>query len=172
MMRKKAYRSQYAVLPVAVRNGEFSIMLVTSRETHRWILPKGWPEKGLSPAATAAKEAYEEAGLMGEVETAPFGHFHYDKRLRTGEIVPCEVDVFLMRVDRELDDWPERGQRKRRWVSPAQAADMIQESDLAKLVLRLTHHRGLPESHPRTRTRKQGPSRPRGGYARSAAKPV
>lgn len=171
MMRKKACRSQYAVLPVAVRNGEFSVMLVTSRETHRWILPKGWPEKGLTPAATAAKEAYEEAGLMGEVETAPFGHFHYDKRLRTGEIVPCEVDVFLMRVDRELDDWPERGQRKRRWVSPAQAADMIQESDLAQLVLQLTHHRRLPDSHPRTRARKLGAGRAR-AYPRSAAKPA
>lgn len=171
MMRKKAYRSQYAVLPVAVRNGEFSVMLVTSRETHRWILPKGWPEKGMTPAAAAAKEAYEEAGLMGEVETTPYGHFHYDKRLRTGEVVPCEVDVFLMRVDRELEDWPERSQRKRRWVSPAQAADMIQESDLAQLLLRLTHHRGLPESHPRTRTRKQGASRAR-AYPRSAAKPA
>ena len=166
MMRKKAYRSQYAVLPIAVRNGEFSVMLVTSRETHRWILPKGWPEKGLTPAATAAKEAYEEAGLMGEVETTPYGHSHYDKRLRTGEIVPCEVDVFLMRVDRELEDWPERSQRKRRWVSPAQAADMIQESDLAQLLRRLTHHGALTEAGPRTR--KQGAGRAR-AYPRSAA---
>src|SRR4051812_16166662 len=123
-MRKKAYRSQYAVLPIAIRDGEFSVLLVTSRETHRWILPKGWPEKGLTPAATAAKEAYEEAGLMGKVDGTPYGHFRYDKKLRTGELVPCEVDVFLMRVDRELEDWPERGQRERRWVSPAEAAEM------------------------------------------------
>jgi 8-oxo-dGTP pyrophosphatase MutT (NUDIX family) len=158
-MRKKAYRSQYAVLPVAIRDGEFRVLLVTSRETQRWIVPKGWPEKGLTPAESAAKEAYEEAGLEGEVEGTPYGRYHYEKRLRTGENVHCEVDVFLMRVERELADWPERGQRRRRWVSPVEAASMIQEPDLAQLMLRLGGPALAPARRPRTRRAPAYPAR-------------
>ena len=97
-------------------------MLVTSRETKRWVLPKGWAEAGLAPHELAAKEAFEEAGLVGKVEREPVGTYRYEKRLHGGRTVPCEVGVYPLWVERQLDDWPERGQRKTQWFTLAQAA--------------------------------------------------
>src|ERR1043165_1697869 len=109
---KKRAGHQYAALPLAVRDGETMVMLVTSRETRRWVLPKGWAEPELAPHEAAAKEAFEEAGLVGEVEPEPVGHYSYEKHLRGGRSVPCEVGVFPLWVERQLEDWPERGQRE------------------------------------------------------------
>jgi 8-oxo-dGTP pyrophosphatase MutT (NUDIX family) len=100
-------------------------------------VPKGWPTKGLSPPEVAAREAYEEAGLQGVVEADVFGRFCYDKRLSGGATIPCEVDVFLMHVEIELDDWPERAERERRWVRPDEAARLIREAGLIEMMLRL-----------------------------------
>jgi len=116
-------------------DGETRVMLVTSRETHRWVLPKGWAEKELAPHELAAKEAYEEAGLVGEVSAEAIGSYHYSKRLRSGREIPCDVAVFPLRVERQLKDWPERRERKTRWFTPAQAALEVEEAELVTLLL-------------------------------------
>ena len=130
-------RAQYAALPVATRDGNTEVMLITSRDTGRWIIPKGWPEKNLTPAELAAREAYEEAGLIGSAGERPCGRYSYEKRLNSGKSTLCKVDVYLFRVEDELDDWPEKGQRDRRWMSPAEAALLISESGLVSLLLDL-----------------------------------
>ncbi|HYE52110.1 MAG TPA: NUDIX hydrolase [Azospirillaceae bacterium] len=137
MNNKKKSGAQYAALPVRERDGRRQVMLITSRETKRWIIPKGWPEKNLEPHEVAAREAYEEAGLVGRVETRPLGSFVYEKRLRDGSATPCQVDIFLLEVERELDDWPEKGQRERRWMSPSEAALLVGEAGLVTVLLRL-----------------------------------
>jgi 8-oxo-dGTP pyrophosphatase MutT (NUDIX family) len=128
---------QFAALPFTERDGETMVLLVTSRETRRWVLPKGWAEKGLTGRELAAKEAFEEGGIIGEVSQEPVGSYSYLKRLPKNRDFSCEVDVFAMRVDRLLDDWPERTQRERRWFSLAQAAMEVEEGDLVLMLLGL-----------------------------------
>jgi 8-oxo-dGTP pyrophosphatase MutT (NUDIX family) len=112
-------------------------MLVTSRETHRWVLPKGWAEKRLTGPQLAAKEAFEEAGLLGEITPDPVGSYVYLDRLPGGRALACDVAVFPLRVERLLDDWPERRQRERRWFTVAEAAMAVEEGSLVTLLLRL-----------------------------------
>ena len=119
------------------REGETVVMLITSRETGRWVLPKGWAEKGITGPELAAKEAFEEAGILGEVAAESIGSYGYAKRLNGARELNCEVEVFLLKVDRLLDDWPERTQRKREWFTPAQAAMAVDEGGLGILLLRV-----------------------------------
>jgi 8-oxo-dGTP pyrophosphatase MutT (NUDIX family) len=128
---------QCAALPFAEEKGELRVLLVTSRETQRWVLPKGWTEKRLSPHALAAKEAFEEAGVLGEVERRPIGRYRYLKRGPRNQVTPCSVRVFPLRVQRLLDDWPERRERQRRWFSAAEAAMAVEEGGLVTLLLGL-----------------------------------
>lgn len=130
------YRVQYAALPYRVRqDGEVQLRLVTSRETRRWVIPKGWPMKGIPPHKAAAREAYEEAGLLGSITSAPLGIYRYDKRLSATRSVLCEVMVFPMKVKRYLKKWPERSQRVGFWFSIETAASVVQEPELASLIL-------------------------------------
>jgi 8-oxo-dGTP pyrophosphatase MutT (NUDIX family) len=100
-------------------------MLLTSRETGRWVIPKVWPIKSLKPREVAAREAYEEAGLVGSIASKrPIGIYHYEKQFAAGGLL-CEVWIFLFRVDQQLDDWPEKGQRETRWLDPAVALTVI-----------------------------------------------
>src|SRR6266849_9166919 len=94
-----AKRVQYAALPYRVRR-KFGteVMLVTSRETRRWIIPKGWPQKGKAPHRSAAREAFEEAGVVGAIRRRSIGSFSYEKRLKKGGLVECEVFVFALKV--------------------------------------------------------------------------
>jgi 8-oxo-dGTP pyrophosphatase MutT (NUDIX family) len=119
------------------------VLLVTSRQTRRWIIPKGWPIKGLTPAKAAAREAYEEAGVRGRIAGRAIGYYTYEKRLddRRG-IVPCEVKVFPLAVKRQLDDWPEAAQRTVRWVSATRAASMVRDKGLRGLILELRTLKG------------------------------
>jgi 8-oxo-dGTP pyrophosphatase MutT (NUDIX family) len=136
-MAKKKHRNatQFAALPWRLgEGGTREVMLLTSRETHRWVIPKGWPMKGRKPFEVARQEAYEEAGLVGTiVSKRPIGHFHYAKRLPSGEIL-CQVEVFLLRVERQLDDWPEKGERETRWFDAADAAELVDEGGLAEII--------------------------------------
>lgn len=134
---RKRQGRQCAALPFSQEDGELRVLLVTSRETHRWILPKGWMEKHLAPHALAAKEAFEEAGVVGEVERRPIGRYHYLKRGPRDRVTPCSVRVFPLRVERLLDEWPERRQRQRRWFNPAEAAMAVEEGGLVTLLLAL-----------------------------------
>jgi 8-oxo-dGTP pyrophosphatase MutT (NUDIX family) len=124
-------------LPLSVRDGETVVMLVTSRDTRRWVLPKGWREPGRTAHEQAGREAFEEAGLIGEVEATPIGCYAYEKRLPGGRSVRCEVEVFAMRVDRQLEQWPEQAERETAWFTLGQAAMEVAEEGLVVLLLRL-----------------------------------
>jgi 8-oxo-dGTP pyrophosphatase MutT (NUDIX family) len=129
--------TQFAALPWRIgEGGTREVMLMTSRQTRRWIIPKGWPMKGRKPAEVASQEAYEEAGLIGQiVGKRPIGTFHYEKRLAK-EALLCQVRVFLFRVERQLDDWPEKSQRETRWFDANEAADLVNEGGLAEIIAR------------------------------------
>jgi 8-oxo-dGTP pyrophosphatase MutT (NUDIX family) len=109
-------------------------MLVTSRETRRWVLPKGWPMKGKKPHRAAEREAYEEAGLVGQISKDPIGAYSYEKRLRTGSSVPCEVAVFPLKVEAQREQWPEKKQRQTRWFTLTEAAEAVEEDGLRQLL--------------------------------------
>ena len=110
------------------------VLLVTSRETKRWVLPKGNIGKGLSPHAAAAAEAEEEAGVLGALCPTPLGEYRYRKRLRSGASLLVDVEVFPFAVTEELDEWAESAQRTRRWFSLADASAAVDEEDLAALL--------------------------------------
>jgi predicted phosphate transport protein (TIGR00153 family) len=110
------------------------VMLVTSRETKRWVLPKGNPVKGLAPHASAAREAAEEAGVLGAACPTALGAYRYRKKLRTGASLMVDVDVFPFAVTDELDHWEEQHQRERRWFSLGDAANAVDEDDLRELI--------------------------------------
>jgi uncharacterized protein len=124
----------FRILPgVANIAGEaIDVLLVTSRDTGRWVLPKGNIEAGESLAAAAAREAAEEAGASGVVTSAAIGHYRYAKRDSVhGEL---DVAVFPLRVRDLATDWPERKVRERQWFSRAEAATLVEEPDLAALI--------------------------------------
>ncbi len=126
---------QFAALPYKLEDGKPLILLVTSRETKRWILPKGQPEKRLKPHEVAKAEAYEEAGMKGVVGKKSFATFASSKRLKSGTELPCLVKVYLLRVESERDTWPEQGQRERRWFTPGEAAAIVGEPGLVPILL-------------------------------------
>lgn len=126
---------QYAALPYKVVDGHPMVLLVTSRETKRWILPKGQPERKLAPHQVAEAEAYEEAGLLGTVFKTPFAEYDSFKRLKSGREVPCLMRVFLMEVTHELGAWPEKAERERRWMTPGEAAMLVTEAGLVRVLL-------------------------------------
>jgi 8-oxo-dGTP pyrophosphatase MutT (NUDIX family) len=109
-------------------------LLVTSRETRRWVVPRGNPIPKLTPADSAAQEAFEEAGIRGAVSASPLGSYRYDKRRKNGAVVATEVRLFAMAVAEELDSWPEAGQRQRRWFARDEAAEAVDEPDLKDLL--------------------------------------
>lgn len=128
-------RLQYAALPYRLEaDGSVSILLITSRETRRWVIPKGWPMRGVKPHGVAAREAYEEAGLEGEIGRRGIGFYYYHKRLKDGSTVPVCVEVFPLRIARQHASWPERDQRACRWASPEEAANLVDEESLAGLM--------------------------------------
>ena len=110
------------------------VLLITSLNSKRWIVPKGWPETELTPAENAAREAFEEAGVTGKVGAEPVGSFHYLKEKKDGGGVPCKVDVFALAVTRQLDDWPEKGARELLWLPPEEAALRVSEPGLRQLL--------------------------------------
>jgi len=131
---KSPCRIQVAALPWRKAGDGVEVMLITSRDTGRWVLPKGWPEGTEEFCDAAAREAVEEAGLAGAVSRREAGRYFYAKTLSTGEEVPCEVLVYPLEVDKVADKWKEKRQRTRKWVSPSEAARMINEPDLCKLI--------------------------------------
>jgi 8-oxo-dGTP pyrophosphatase MutT (NUDIX family) len=116
------------------RSPEIDVLLVTSRTTRRWVLPKGWPIEGRSPAEAAMQEAYEEAGVVAMPGHEPVGSYEYDKVLGEGSLLPCSVEVFAIPIGRLLDQWPEMSRRTRRWYGAEVAASLVAEPDLANLL--------------------------------------
>jgi 8-oxo-dGTP pyrophosphatase MutT (NUDIX family) len=132
-MTKTKRRKQFAALPFRTDADGVQVLLVTSRDTGRWVIPKGWPMKNRRPHRAAAIEAFEEAGVVGKAEKAPLGTYDYDKRMGTGDI-PCRVTVFPLPVVRLEDEWPEKAERRRAWHSVAEASGLVDEPQLQEIL--------------------------------------
>ncbi len=136
---KRDPRTQFAGLPyrtVRKKNGEkvIEVLLVTSRFSGRWILPKGWPMDRLTPAEAAAQEVWEEAGARGDAHDICLGLYTYNKWMSDEETLPVIVAVFPIRVRELADEYPEAGQRKRKWMRLKKAAAKVEERDLKQLI--------------------------------------
>jgi uncharacterized protein len=116
-------------------DGKRRFLLITSRETKRWVIPRGNPIAGLEPWDAAAQEAWEEAGVRGEVEKQALGTYEYGKRKPDGSTIPATVHVFALRVAEQEEEWPEARQRERKWFEPEEAAEAVEEEDLKSLLL-------------------------------------
>ena len=117
-------------------DGSLEILLVTSRTTRRWIVPKGWPIKGMKDYDAAAREAYEEAGVVGTIGKRAAGRYNYWKRL-SDHFVLCTVKLYLLEVQRQLPSWVEQGQRHCQWFKPEDAADLVDEPGLSSLIRKI-----------------------------------
>jgi len=129
-------RVQYGALPYCWRDtGELRVLLITSRRSRRWIVPKGWPMKGRKPWETAEIEARDEAGVIGVVSKRPVGRFLYDKLLdEDGRVVVCEVTVYPLHVEWRLKNWREAQQREGAWFSRSKAVALASDHGLRDLI--------------------------------------
>ncbi|MHC2568589.1 NUDIX hydrolase [Rhizobium leguminosarum] len=121
------------------------VLLITTRETRRWMIPKGWPISGLKPRKVAEREAWEEAGVIGRAKKKPFGEFFYDKLMQDGSGTRPLVAVFLLEVRRNRKRFPEMAERDSVWLTPVEAARRVEEPDLSRLLLkfgRMVERRG------------------------------
>lgn len=128
---------QVGALPIREHAGSTEVCLITTRETGRWTIPKGWPMKGCKDPVAARIEAEQEAGIIGKIDKDPFGTFLYWKR-RCDHFDLVTVHVFLLHATEQLDVWKELGQRQIRWVAPADAAIVVEEPGLATLLQAVT----------------------------------
>jgi ADP-ribose pyrophosphatase YjhB (NUDIX family) len=132
---------QFAALPYRrLADSSVEVMLITSRDTGRWVIPKGWPSEREAAWDCAARDAREEAGLVGEIHKRPVGSYHYKKLLDSGLPVWCTVEVFALAVAERLESWPEQGQRVGRWFSIEDAANAVDEPELGALIRELPKH--------------------------------
>lgn len=130
---------QIAALPLRTdEDGKLSVLMVTSRDTGRWVMPKGWRIDGLKQWAAAEVEALEEAGAEGFIASEKIGFYTYNKILDNGTSLPCRVNVYPMMVNKLKSRWKERRERKRRWFSIKAAARRVDEPELAILLLTLS----------------------------------
>ena len=137
LMFRRPVREQYGALCYRVKKKRpaVEVLVITSRDTGRWVIPKGWPMDGKSASAAAAREAWEEAGVKGTVGAEPVGSYHYMKGLPHGLKVDCRVRVFPLAVDDVCKNFPEKGERRAEWVDCAEAASRVQEPGLKTLLI-------------------------------------
>ncbi len=128
---------QYGAICWRMHRGRVEVLLITSRDTGRWVIPKGWPMADRGSAAAAAQEAWEEAGVKGDVTDTAIGAFGYDKVLKPGKSVPCRVDVFSLRVAELKRKYPEDALRSRKWFKHTKAARLVAEPELRGLLMAL-----------------------------------
>lgn len=134
MSRKSRWDRQVAALPIRVgEDGSAYALLVTSRETKRWVIPKGWPSRKLSDPKAAAREARQEAGVTGKIDRKPVGYYTYDKILPEGSRL-VEVAVYSLWVKKEHKNWSEQNERTRVWATFKEAAKLVHEPDLIRLL--------------------------------------
>ncbi len=128
---------QSAVIPYRVNGQDLEVVMITSRKRTRWVLPKGVVEPELTPQASAAQEALEEAGLIGRISEEAIGEYSYEKWGGT-----CRVEVFPFEVETVAADWPEATIRDREWVALSEAARRVDEPELSRLLLDLPRFLG------------------------------
>ncbi len=129
-------RPQIAALCWRKKRGQVEVLLITSRDTGRWVIPKGWPMDGRTAFEAAAIEAWEEAGVRGAIADQALGCFDYDKLHPSKPTQRCQVSVYPLRVAQLERKFPEREERRRKWFSARKAAKSVHEAELAELILR------------------------------------
>jgi 8-oxo-dGTP pyrophosphatase MutT (NUDIX family) len=141
LMFRRPPRQQYAALCYRwePKGDRVEVLLVTSRDTGRWIIPKGWPMADKPAHGVAAQEAYEEAGVKGRVDREPLGFYVYDKVLKDDFSVGCRVQVHALQVEKLEEDYPEKTQRTHRWFDYETAAAQVREPSLKSLILDFGH---------------------------------
>ncbi|KZM48310.1 NUDIX hydrolase [Labrenzia sp. OB1] len=132
----KPARLQIAALCVRPSDSEPEVLLVSTRDTGRLILPKGWPEKDKPAHQTAVIEAYEEAGVVGKAQAKPIGSFRSFKGLSDGLKIRTKVLVFMIRFEKQLEDFPEIGQRRCVWMPLSEAVEAADETPLKRFLHR------------------------------------
>ena len=132
--QKRGKNIQFAALPYRIRKGKIEVLLITSRGTRQWLLPKGWPMQPIKPHKAAAQEAWEEAGILGRARKHCLGTYRYRKTRGTNRGQTIRVLVFPLEVENLARLYPEAGQRQRKWLNPRKAAKRIDHPDLANLV--------------------------------------
>jgi 8-oxo-dGTP pyrophosphatase MutT (NUDIX family) len=134
---------QAGAIAYRVRDAQLEVLLITSRGTGRWIIPKGNIDPGLTPAEAAKREAYEEAGVQGATaSTLPLGFYTYFKRTASGALCPATVEVYLLHADEQLKRWPEKRKRRLSWKSVEDAIDLVEETGVVPLLRRLAELKG------------------------------
>ncbi len=122
---------QSGVIPYRVQNGKIEILLITSRDRQKWVIPKGGISNGMTPPASAAKEAWEEAGIIGRVDVKKLGTYKYRKR---GKIY--QVQIYLMPVEMVCEEYPEAGQRQRQWLDFNKAIMLVKQASLQRIIIK------------------------------------
>lgn len=130
---KRDVRTQFAALCYRLRKKEVEVLLITSRDSGRWIIPKGWPMDRLTPAEAAAQEAFEEAGVIGKAKEMVIGLYSYRKETVDDQL-PCVVAVFPLKVQKLVKDYPEMAERDRRWFPARKAAEKVREPELRQIL--------------------------------------
>lgn len=120
---------QSGVIPYRVRNGQIEVLLITNRRLKHWVIPKGGIKAAMTPPDSAAQEAWEEAGVVGQVDGNKLGTYEYHKRGKTYQVL-----VFLLPVETELSDWPEASQRQRQWLDVTQAVKRVKPAALKRIL--------------------------------------
>lgn len=131
---KTDVRTQFAAMCYRIADGKVQVLMITSRGTGRWIVPKGWPADGKTPIESVMAEAWEEAGVEGRVTGECLGLFSYQKNIDDADDLPCVAMVYPVKVKSLAANYPEKGQRKRRWMSPKKAAEKVHEPELARIL--------------------------------------
>lgn len=130
---------QAGVIAYRVDHGQVQVLLITARNTGRWIIPKGNIDPDTLPSAAAETEAYEEAGVKGTIEASlPFGFYTCFKKNHIGARVPTSVEVYLLRVYKQVKNWPEKWQRRQAWLPIDEAIDLVEEPGIVPLLQRLS----------------------------------
>jgi 8-oxo-dGTP pyrophosphatase MutT (NUDIX family) len=145
---KPVVRVQYGALPYRFTPmAALEILIVTTRQSRRWIVPKGWPIKRLTPSKSAAREAFEEAGVRGKIGARAIGSFTYKKTAgQTADYPDYEVKIFPLLVRRQSATWPEHGQRVVQWVDPEKAISLIREPKMKAIVAKFAKRASVAAS--------------------------
>jgi 8-oxo-dGTP pyrophosphatase MutT (NUDIX family) len=132
--KKSDVRTQFAALCYRVVKKKVKVLVISSRGTGRWIVPKGWPMDGKTPADAALQEAWEEAGVIGKVVSAPLGLYSYQKVRDDAPDFPCVAVVYAVKVKSLAKEFPEAGERRVKWVGRKKAARLVDEPELSRIL--------------------------------------